>query len=157
MLELVLRLVVSLGVVLGLFWAFARTGSRRMGAARSTLRLRGRQALGRSASVAVVEVGSRVLVIGVGEGGVRLLTELDPDELAVPGSGRDDDTDDDTGNNADDNSGPGSPLPGSSSPVSPLGGSLLAPQTWKQAWAAATSKAGIRPAARSAAGEPLHD
>lgn len=139
MLELVLRLVLSLAVVLGLFWAFARTGSRRMGASRSALKVRGRQALGRSASVAVVEVGSRVLVIGVGEGGVRLLTELDPEELVEPAVDPDDD--------------PGSGLP---VPGLPLGGSLLAPQTWKQAWAAATTKAGIRPAARSA-GDPAHD
>jgi flagellar protein FliO/FliZ len=139
MLELVLRLVISLGVVLGLFWVVARTGSRRMGAGRSTLKLRGRQALGRSASVAVVEVGSRVLVVGVGEGGVRLLIELDPDELAVPEAAPDDDA-----------------TPGAPVSVSPLGGSLLAPQTWKQAWSAATSKTGIRPAARSSS-DPVHD
>lgn len=140
MLELVLRLVLSLAVVLGLFWAFARTGSRRMGASRSALKVRGRQALGRSASVAVVEVGSRVLVIGVGEGGVRLLTELDPEELEVPAAQTDDED----------------PTSGPAVPATSLGGSLLAPQTWKQAWTAATSKAGIRTAARSA-GEPAHD
>ena len=140
MLELVLRLVLSLAVVLGLFWAFARTGSRRMGASRSALKVRGRQALGRSASVAVVEVGSRVLVIGVGEGGVRLLTELDPEELEEPA------VDPDGGNS----------IAGASVPATSLGGSLLAPQTWKQAWAAATTKAGIRPAARTAR-DPAHD
>jgi hypothetical protein len=31
MLELVLRLAVSLGVVLGLFWLVARTGARKLG------------------------------------------------------------------------------------------------------------------------------
>lgn len=141
MLELVFRLVLSLAVVLGLFWAVARTGSRRMNPGRSALKVRGRQALGRSASVAVVEVGNRVLVIGVGEGGVRLLTELDPEELAAPEVEQDD----------EDPTSSGPSLPGST-----LGGSLLAPQTWKQAWAAATSKAGIGTAARSA-GEPAHD
>lgn len=140
MLELVLRLVFSLAVVLGLFWVFARAGSRKMGGSRSALKVRGRQALGRSASVAVVEVGSRVLVIGVGEGGVRLLTEMDPEELAV-----------DEPDPLD-----GESVPTVSTPGSPLGGSLLTPQTWKQAWAAATSKAGLRPTARDA-GEPIHD
>jgi flagellar protein FliO/FliZ len=141
MLELVLRLVLSLGVVLGLFWVFARHGSRKLGSARSALRVRGRQALGRSASVAVVEVGNRVLVIGVGEGGVRLLTELDPAELEVaePATVTDD------------------PGPEALAPGSPLGGSLLATQTWKQAWAAASSKVGVRPTARDSAGEPVHD
>ncbi len=83
MFEVVLRVVVSLGVVLLLFWAVARVSQRRLGlgGARSPLRVLGRQALGRNASVAVVEVGERVLVVGVADSGVRLLTELDPDEL----------------------------------------------------------------------------
>jgi flagellar protein FliO/FliZ len=81
MIELVLRLGLSLGIVLGLFWAIARTGSKRMGGSRSLLKVRSRQSLSRSSSVAVVEVGNRVLVVGVSDGGVRLLTELDPQEL----------------------------------------------------------------------------
>jgi flagellar protein FliO/FliZ len=125
MLELALRLAVSLGVVLGLFWLVARTGARKMGGSRALLRVRGRQSLSRTASVAVVEVGSRVLVVGVSEGGVRLLTELDPEEIAEPAAveveGRVATT----------------PVTGPAS----LGGSLLSTQTWKQAWAAATSKA----------------
>ncbi len=84
MLELVLRLAVSLGVVLGLFWLVARAGARKLGGSRALLKVHGRQSLSRTASVAVVEVGSRVLVVGVSEGGVRLLTELDPEDLAEP-------------------------------------------------------------------------
>ena len=84
MFGLVLRLVVSLGVVLGLFWMVARTGSRKLGGRdRALMRVRSRQSLTRGASLAVVEVGRRVLVVGVGDGGVRLLTEMDPAELAV--------------------------------------------------------------------------
>ncbi|HEX5986845.1 MAG TPA: flagellar biosynthetic protein FliO [Nocardioides sp.] len=82
MIELVLRLGLSLGIVLGLFWAIARTGSKRMGGSRSLMKVRSRQSLSRSSSVAVVEVGSRVLVVGVSDGGVALLTELDPAEVA---------------------------------------------------------------------------
>jgi flagellar protein FliO/FliZ len=82
MIELVLRLGLSLGIVLGLFWAIARTSSKRMGGSRSLMKVRSRQSLSRSSSVAVVEVGSRLLVVGVSDGGVRLLTELDPAEVA---------------------------------------------------------------------------
>lgn len=82
MVELTLRVVVSLGVVLGLFWTVARLGSRKLGGReRGLVRVRTRQSLSRTASLAVVEVGARVLVVGVSDAGVRLLTELDPDEL----------------------------------------------------------------------------
>jgi flagellar protein FliO/FliZ len=81
-LELLFRVVVSLAVVLGLFWLVARTGARKLnGGQRGLLRVRGRQSLSRSASLAVVEVGGRVLVVGVSDNGVRLLTEMDPAEL----------------------------------------------------------------------------
>lgn len=81
MLELVLRLGFSLAAVLGLFWLVAHLGSRRLGGTRALLHVRARQSLSRTASVAVVEVGDRVLVVGVADGGVRLLTELDPESL----------------------------------------------------------------------------
>jgi flagellar protein FliO/FliZ len=75
-------------VVLGLFWVVARTGSRRLGGRdRGLIRVRGRQALSRGSSLAVVEVGSRVLVVGVSDGGVRLLTEMDAVELEPAPSG----------------------------------------------------------------------
>jgi flagellar protein FliO/FliZ len=143
MLELVLRLAVSLGVVLGLFWLVARTGARKLGGSRGLMRVHGRQSLRRTASLAVVEVGSRVLVVGVSEGGVRLLTELDPLEVA---SAR---TDGEADGEVDEIEGsdgaravrrtfgrravsrPGRPA---------LGGSLLSAHTWSQAWAAATTK-----------------
>jgi flagellar protein FliO/FliZ len=139
MLELVLRLAVSLGVVLGLFWLVARAGARKLGGSRALLKVHGRQSLSRTASVAVVEVGSRVLVVGVSEGGVRLLTELDPEDLAEPEA---------------------APVEGSVA-VRPaarlgvptaLGGSLLSTNTWKQAWAAATTR--TVPATSVAEGTP---
>ena len=132
MFELVIRVVFSLAVVLGLLWFVARTSSRRFGgAARSMVRVVARQPLARTASLAVVEVGDRVLVVGVSENGVSLLTEMDPSELpveapaalpaeqpaAAPGARR------------------ASPTPG-------LAGSVLSTQTWRQAWAAATSRGG---------------
>ena len=88
MVELVLRVVVSLGVVLGAFWFLARVGSRRLGGRdRHLVRVCSRQSLSRGSSLAVVEVGSRVLVVGVSDSGVRLLTELDPAELGSASSG----------------------------------------------------------------------
>ena len=69
-------------VVLGLFWRSPGSGRARSAAA--TARWCGcaaGQALSRGSSLAVVEVGSRVLVVGVSDAGVRLLTELDPFEL----------------------------------------------------------------------------
>lgn len=132
MLELVLRLAVSLGVVLGLFWLVARTGAKKLGGSRALLRVHGRQSLSRTASVAVVEVGSRVLVVGVSEGGVRLLTELDPEDIAEPVAATIE------GETAPR---PANPLAARLGAPTALGGSMLSAQTWKQAWAAATSKA----------------
>lgn len=85
MFELAIRVVFSLAVILGLLWFIARTSSRKFGGtARSAVRVVARQPLARSASLAVVEVGDRVLVVGVSEHGVNLLTEMDPDELPAP-------------------------------------------------------------------------
>ena len=150
MLELVLRVGLSLGIVLGLFWAIARTSSRKMSGSRSLLKVRGRQSLSRTASLAVVEVGNRVLVVGVSDGGVKLLTELDPADL------------EDAVLSLDENDTPAGPTGGTvagkrrAATPSPVSGSILAPDTWKSAWAAATSKAPAQ-AARSSLGAPVHD
>jgi flagellar protein FliO/FliZ len=146
--ELAIRVVFSLAVVFGLIWVIARTSSRRFGgAARSMVRVVARQPLARSASLAVVEVGDRVLVVGVSENGVSLLTEMDPSELP--------DVED-----APAESAPGHPgaipargpwlkLPGLRTDrravdgaTTGLNGSVLSTQTWRQAWTAATSRNG---------------
>ena len=150
MLELVLRLAVSLGVVLGLFWLVARTSARKLGGKRGLVRVHGRQSLSRTASLAVVEVGSRVLVVGVSEGGVRLLTELDPDEVAAPEA--------EEAAAGDPAASPrrtpgrraagrraARPAPRAAARPAALGGSLLSAQTWSQAWAAATAKSSATP------------
>lgn len=137
MLELAVRVTVSLGVVLGLFWLVARTGSRRFsGGTRNLVRVRGRQSLSRTSSLAVVEVGSRVLVVGVSDGGVRLLTELDPAELDAvaeqpePVRGA---------HAAPRRAARPTAVPNPAPAAAPaLTGSVLSSQTWKQAWAAAT-------------------
>ena len=82
MLELTLRLVFSLAVVLGLLLLLARLGSRRFKGQRGAIvRVLHRQPLTRTTSVSVVSVGSRILVLGTTEHQVRVLTELDPDDL----------------------------------------------------------------------------
>ena len=198
MVELALRVVVSLGVVLGLFWAVARTGARRSGGRdRALVRVRSRQALSRGSSLAVVEVGSRVLVVGVSDSGVRLLTELEPDDVDTTATPVDRDDDEDgevevprfadlldaeVHAAVDASAAPAlvsvavpaagrhraavepvtapvtagarkagrptrSPKPKGARAARPTadtttsGGSILAPATWKQAWAAATGRA----------------
>jgi flagellar protein FliO/FliZ len=150
-LELGVRVVISLGVVLGLFWTIARIGSRKVGGRdRSLVRVRSRQALSRGSSLAVVEVGSRVLVVGVSDAGVRLLTELDPFELETDVSDLTElpaelavvQPDAPTRALPRRAARPAriAPRPATRAAEGPsaLGGSLLAPATWKQAWTAAT-------------------
>ncbi len=82
MIELVIRLAFSLAVVLGLLTLLARVSAKRFrGATDAPIRVVHRQALSRGSAVAVVSVGSRVLVVGTTEQQVSLLTELDPREL----------------------------------------------------------------------------
>ena len=84
MVELVVRLVFSLAVVIGMLLLLARFSAKRFrGTAGAPIRVLHRQPLSRSSSVAVVTIGSRVLVLGTTEQQVQLLTELDPEELEV--------------------------------------------------------------------------
>lgn len=169
MLELTVRLIASLAVVVGLMLLLARLVGKRYGArAGAPVQVLHRQPLSRSASVAVITVGSRVLVVGATDQQVSLLTELDPEELA------EDDSDADlltmptlaaspeaapvsaptltalasavTGPAATERPARGShraaPAP-RRAPASTgaLAGSVLSPQTWRQALAAVTGRA----------------
>lgn len=163
MIELVIRVVVSLALVLGLLWLVARASQRRFGgAARSMVRVIARQSLARNSALAVVEVGERVLVVGVGEQGVSLLTELDPDEVPEPVAGSADPASSEASaaraarragfRLVKGPSDPGHAVAASVTRVAPgahaaarpagLNGSVLSTTTWKQAWAAATSRNG---------------
>jgi flagellar protein FliO/FliZ len=84
-LMLFVRLIVSLGVVIGLMWVaanvlrkrgFAGTSGRR-GPRGPQLELIARKPLGRNASIAVVRVGDRALVVGVTDHQVTSLGEVD--------------------------------------------------------------------------------
>lgn len=81
------RLVVSLGIVLGLMAAVAAV-VRRTGAGGGVTRRRGlpvevvaRHALGRRSSVALVRAGGKGLVLGVTDHTITVLAETDPDDL----------------------------------------------------------------------------
>lgn len=120
MLALTVRLVCSLAVVVGLMLLLARFAGRRFQARPGApIQVMHRQQIGRGQSLAVVSVGTRVLVIGTTEHQISLLTEVEPDELEV-------DVPD---------------LPESDAPKPRArrqvpAGSVLSPQTWKQAWEA---------------------
>lgn len=82
MLELTIRLIVSLAIVIGLLLVLAKFGARKFrGANGALVHVVHRQPLSRTSAVAVVTVGSRVLVLGTTEHQVSVLAELDPEEL----------------------------------------------------------------------------
>ena len=90
---LLVRVVVSLGVVLALM-AGAGAVLRRSGlagtsapgrrGARRPVEVVARHGLSRGASITVVRLGDRGLVLGVTDHQVTLLTEIDPAELEAP-------------------------------------------------------------------------
>src|SRR4051812_47381547 len=78
--SLLLQLVVSLGGVLGLIWLLARTAQKRgwMSGGTNTqkpIRIVARHGLTKTTSLAVVQVGDRELLLGVGAQGVSVLLE----------------------------------------------------------------------------------
>ena len=86
MVELVVRLVFSLAVIIGMLLMLARFSAKRFrGGSGSLVRVVHRQPLSRTSALAVVTVGSRVLVLGTTEHQVQLLTELDPEEVDLLG------------------------------------------------------------------------
>ncbi len=138
MVELVVRLVVSLTIVVGLMLLLAKLSMRRFqGRGDVLVRVVHRQALSRSSSIAVVTVGSRVLVLGTTEQQVQLLTELDPEEIADA-----DVTELPVAGPSEQRAVTGSALatPSTYAAQGPLTGSLLSAQTWKQALTVATRR-----------------
>jgi flagellar protein FliO/FliZ len=136
-LELTVRLVASLAIVVGLMLLLARLVGKRYGArAGAPVQVLHRQQLSRSASVAVITVGSRVLVVGTTDHQVSLLTELDPEELEVEL-----DLTDEVALDAAAHESSEAPVKVPAPAAGgALAGSLLSAQTWRQAMAAATGK-----------------
>lgn len=149
MVELLIRLIASLAVVVGLMLLLARfVGKRYGGRAGAPVQVLHRQPLSRSSSIAVITVGSRVLVVGTTDHQVSLLTELDPDELELETVARELEP-----AGSEDGEVEVSPSEGATgrlpktggaqgaAQAGPLSGSVLSPQTWRQALAAAKDRA----------------
>lgn len=146
MAELGFRLIGSLAVVVGLLLLIARTVNRRYKApAGATVQVMCRQQLGRGTGVAVVSIGTRVLVVGTTEHQVSLLAEMDPEELLDPEVELDlaglDDLDPEatftlapeSGAVTEDTTRPAKrPRAVPAQQSGPLAGSVLSAQTWKQ-------------------------
>jgi flagellar protein FliO/FliZ len=118
--ETVLRIGFSLLVVLGLLWLLAKVARRPLtGRAGGAMSVLGRQQLTRGATVALVRVVDRALILGVTDGQVTLLGETDLAALEVP---------------AAEPAPHREPVP-VAAPVQPTGrldGSVLSPHTWAQ-------------------------
>ncbi len=83
---LLLRMAVSLALVLGLLVLLARYAARRglgraSGASGPRLEVLARQQLSRGASMQIVRVADQILLIGVSDAGVRVLTRLSAADL----------------------------------------------------------------------------
>lgn len=88
---LLLRVVFSLGLVLGMLLLFVRMLNKRTGGAAPRagrvsvpVEVLGRTTVGRSATVQVVRVQDQVLLLGVTDQKVELIRELDPSLLPEP-------------------------------------------------------------------------
>ena len=80
---LALRVVVSLGVVIGAIWFVQRRMSRggtKLKRAGKPITVVARQNLGPKASVAVVEFGGKRFLLGVTEHGISVLDNVQPEE-----------------------------------------------------------------------------
>jgi flagellar protein FliO/FliZ len=86
LIELVLRIGFSLLVVFGLMWGLARLARRPLGGNRGTgaLSILNRQQLSRGASVTVVKVADRALVLGVTDQHVTIIGETDLESFDDP-------------------------------------------------------------------------
>ena len=169
MIELALRLVFSLAVVIGLLLVVVRLGSRRFrGRHGAMVQVVHRQSLSRSSAVTVVTVGTRVLVLGTTEHQVTVLAELEPDEIELADDLGPTDLDGENGGEgtvaelhparalrmapqprpvgtlrsvaapATRSVGRHAAVP--ETPTGSLTGSVLSPDTWRQALAAATRR-----------------
>jgi flagellar protein FliO/FliZ len=135
-LGLALRVGLSFSLVLGLMWLAARVFKGSLsGRGSGALEVLARQQVGRGASVAVVRVADRALVVGVTEHSVTVLGDPVTDLEPFRGSATT------TGSPRTPATTPVTDRSGSRAAVSltaaddrsPLRGSILSPTTWRQA------------------------
>jgi len=90
-LGLFMRLILSLGVVIGLMWAAAtllrkkgimpNAGAKRRQVRGAQVELLARKPLGRNASIAVVRVGDRSMIVGITDHHVTKLDDAEVEEI----------------------------------------------------------------------------
>ncbi len=121
-----LRVIIALVVVVGSMWLLAKVAKRPLRKrAANTLDVLARAQLSRNASVVVVKVNGTALVVGVTDGGVSLLHQLDAGAFAVA---------EEPSRTAVDLESIGRPgAAPASERRSALTGSALSPGTWRQA------------------------
>ncbi len=144
-LTLALRVGFSFMVVIGLMWVMARVFRGKLGVrSAGSLEVVARQQVGRGASVAIVRIADRAIVVGVTEHAVTMLgdpisdhSSLDPSEPATADtaqteSGEVRDVRDVFAARRSLTGTTSAPAP-SSIPTGKLSGSVLSPATWRQA------------------------
>jgi len=132
--ELALRVVFSLAVIIGLLILVAKYAGRRFkGHPGAAIQVVHRQQLTRNSAVTLVTVGGRALLLGVTDSQINLLTEVDPLELEIAEPDFDLDADEEFDLDLE----PAEESPVGIHPASgPLAGSVLSPDTWRQAFTA---------------------
>lgn len=127
-----LRVVVALGAVLVLIWFFGRRLAKRNHAlTKGRIRTVARHGMGTRQSVQVIDIDTKRYVLGVAEQNVSVLDSYDVPEDELPadppleGEVQ-------TDSFAEHLSAAQTPVAG----ASPISGSILSAQTWKQAYAA---------------------
>ncbi|WP_183093924.1 flagellar biosynthetic protein FliO [Nocardioides stalactiti] len=130
-----LQLIASLAVVVGLLLLIAKLSARRFGGrAGATVEVLARQSISRGSGVVVVRVGSRVLVLGSTEQQVSLLAEVDPEDVAPPPVERVEEND--TEGEATITDFGELVARARHHDNGTLAGSIISPQTWRQAFQA---------------------
>jgi flagellar protein FliO/FliZ len=92
------RMILALGLVLGLLWLFSKFGRGRQGKSRSRwmpradegkIEVMDRRSLGRHSSIAVVRAAGRIVVVGQTQQQISVLLDArpDPDYLAEEAAG----------------------------------------------------------------------
>ena len=91
---LFMRLILSLGIVIGLMWAAAHVLRRRglapaarRGQRNLQVELLARKALARNASIAVVRVAGRSMIVGVTDHNITKLDDADVEEIDLEQAG----------------------------------------------------------------------
>jgi flagellar protein FliO/FliZ len=128
--DALVRVFIALVLVVGAMWLLAKVAKRPLRKrAANTLDVLARAQLSRNASVAVVRVDGTALVVGVTDGGVSLLHQLDAQAFAVaePTSRMAVDLESITSKS------PAEAVAPAATPKSALAGSALSPATWRQA------------------------